>query len=139
MYKIWVQNLSRFAIHLTCLNSKFNLFKFIMPRTSHLETTFIVKPPVQQIYPSPFSTWNLWKRDILALRKAWVASYDETIDPNNLVEDNSIVGGIRVATWPKLKNTIMVFNKGNKTKSSYYYTNVITWYLPMWFVIQSLF
>jgi hypothetical protein len=55
---------------------------------SYLETSFIVKSPFQQIYPSAFSTWNLWKRDILALRKTWIASYDETINPNNLVEDS---------------------------------------------------
>jgi len=73
---------------LTCSNSKLNLFKSIMPRNSHLEISFIAKPPFQHIYPYAFSTWNLWKIDILALKRAWVASYDETIDPNNLAKPN---------------------------------------------------
>jgi hypothetical protein len=125
--------------HLTCSNSKLNLFKSIMPRNSHLEISFIAKPPFQHIYPYAFSTSNLWKIDILALKRAWVASYDETIDPNNLIEDSLNVGRTRVAAWPKLKKTIMVFNKGSKTRSSYCYTVVIIWYLPMWSVIQSMF
>ncbi len=58
------------------------------------------------------------------LKKLSITSYVEAIDLNNIIKVKSSLDVRRIvlATWPTFLKHMTIFNKGNTTKSSYYFT-----------------
>jgi hypothetical protein len=48
-----------------------------------------------------------------------------------------MVQELKIVAWLESKKFIILFNKGIKTRSSYYCNNVVAWSLPMWSIMQS--